>query len=689
MAPEQAAGKELPVTTAVDVYGLGAILYALLTGRPPFRGATPVETLRQVQHEEPRPPRALNPHINRDLETICLKCLEKAPANRYGSAEALAQDLERWVAGEPIAARSARIWERVWKWARRRPAIAGLLLVSLLSTVGMATGVLWHNAKLQTALTVAEHERQRADGNFQKARQAVDQMLTEVGEQMFETPEAQQLRLRVLERATEFYRGFLAEAPTDPFVRHETARTLFRVGSFYRSEANAQQAVDLLTSAIELLEELAAEYPKVPEYTADLAESHDALSYVYSRLDRRAAALVEENKVLDLYQRLATEFPNVVEYRRKTAIHHSALGNTLGTVGRNREAEEHYRLALAVLQGIEAEFPENGPEHAELARSGLWFGRFLFQSNRLEEARQVLETALERQEKYMAGDPKSLSRRYLADGFWWTLGLTHLEAGRAEEAERCLSQAVALSQRWVNDMPRSFDKRRDLPQFSAHRAAAQLALGRRSEAERLLRESLALTEVLRDQWPDVPLCTTDLGWAHFRLGVFLDDGAGSEESAEHFRAAIDLFLTAVRQVPNGTDNHYALAWALTACPDERFRDPPQAVEQARKALGFSRGGRYEPWQALALALLRTGQYAEALEAIENCRQLRSGGDALDWFLTAMALAHLDRKQEAREWYERGATAMHNPHYGLLALLKSEAETLTANTTKNTEDTKED
>jgi WD40 repeat protein/serine/threonine protein kinase len=170
--PEQAEGQASRIGPASDVYGLGAILYELLTGRPPFRAETTLETLRQVTTVEPASPRSLAPRLPRDLETICLTCLEKEPGRRYASALALAEDLRRFLAGEPTHARPASALRRAAHWLRRHPAAASALAAGLLLALTITLGAVWHSAQLGAALEGEQRERLAAQWNEGRARQS-------------------------------------------------------------------------------------------------------------------------------------------------------------------------------------------------------------------------------------------------------------------------------------------------------------------------------------------------------------------------------------------------------------------------------------------------------------------------------------------------------------------------------------
>jgi WD40 repeat protein len=198
MAPEQACGKSRAIGPAADVYALGATLYECLTGRPPFKAATPLDTLLLVIGEEPVPPRVLQPKVPRDLETISLRCLEKVPAKRYATAQNLAEDLRRFLAGEPVTARPVSGAERGWRWAKRHPTAAGLLGVSAVLVLLLVAGAValcfdaqvrglnkqlqGLNQELQTTLQYAEVERDDAQAQRQEAEKQKGEVEKQKGE---------------------------------------------------------------------------------------------------------------------------------------------------------------------------------------------------------------------------------------------------------------------------------------------------------------------------------------------------------------------------------------------------------------------------------------------------------------------------------------------------------------------------
>jgi WD40 repeat protein len=234
MPPEQARSEKV-LTTGVDIYSLGAILYELLTGRPPFRAETPLDTIMQVLDSEPQHPRLLNPRIDPDLETICLKCLEKEPAKRFGSAEALAEDLERWSRGEPIEARRSNLAERCVKWVRRRPTIAALSAACFVVLIVGMSGVFYQWYQTQRAWQAEKTARGDADEKGQLAIARAEELTRQHQQLQEELHQSNLLRSDLLVRSNDFsqaeallWRSYLARPDT------RDRRAWWRLWNLYR-----------------------------------------------------------------------------------------------------------------------------------------------------------------------------------------------------------------------------------------------------------------------------------------------------------------------------------------------------------------------------------------------------------------------------------------------------------------------
>jgi tetratricopeptide (TPR) repeat protein len=268
MAPEQAKGLGKEAGPPADVYALGAILYELLTGRPPFRGATPTDTLIQVVADEPVPPSRLQPKLPRDLETICLKCLHKEPGRRYPSAAELAADLRRFGQGEPILARPVGALERVAKWVRRNPLLAclsaGLAVVVLAASVTVF--ILWRQAEQaaqaeHARATEAEAARREADATLQEmAGQAVhlcDYVLNR--EDVSQPPNPQHERL--LAAATAACERYAANHAGDTAYQQKLVQVLNNTGGYYMFRGRHETALKYHLRALEVARRLAEADP--------------------------------------------------------------------------------------------------------------------------------------------------------------------------------------------------------------------------------------------------------------------------------------------------------------------------------------------------------------------------------------------------------------------------------------------
>jgi serine/threonine-protein kinase len=676
MAPEQAAGKS-GVTAVVDVYGLGAILYEALTGRPPFAAATVDATLGQVRQDEPVPPRRLQPTVPRDLETICLKCLRKEPGRRYASALALADDLRRFGAGEPVRARPVGTGERVVVWCRRNPGAAGLLAALVLVFLAGGAGVLWqwHRASSNAAAfrrerDAARQEKERAERHLRMVHNGVDR-LTRLGRDLLQRPRQYRTGQAVLEQALALYREMLPEAGNDPAVRREAAGLFGQVASIHHTLGHPGKAAEAYDRQARLLDGLLMEKPGSKGLRMQLAASHRYRGNALRDLGKAGEARRAYDRAAELHEGLLGEAPDDAGYQMALA---NTLLNTATLLSRRDQAEELERLYRRVvkLNRAAVRATRGDPRYrAELALGLEDQGLFFLDTGRGPRAEAAVREALTiRQGVRAGGHLKGYIEDYVARSFV-NLGRVLAAAGRAREAEQSYRKAVDLLDGIVKEFPKSALRRAALARALAVRADFLGDLGRRREAEAVCRRAICHYESLKADFPEDPRHRRSLLGSYLKLvGLLWELGRRGEADGPYRKAlALDPADPAINN---------DLAWFLATGPEPGLRDAALAVRRARKAVAaLPKSGNCR--NTLGVAHYRSGDARAAVAALEEAMRLRAGGDGFDWFFLAMAHGRLGQRDQARAWLGRAVRWMdkYRPHDGELRRFRAEAEALLA------------
>ena len=358
MAPEQAEGQAKRVGPLSDVYALGAILYQALTGKPPFLGESQLETLKLVATTEPVPPRDSRPDIPRDVETICLKCLQKEPAKRYPAASALADDLRRFLEGRPIMARPLRTWERSWRWCRRNPKLAvvsGLLAATVLLSAGAVIGLTYrHNLRLRDEIGRTQAKNAEARRNYQEARSTIQAMLRRLGDRRVAgSPRLLDLSRDLQEDALAFYDRILGKTDSaDPLVRADTVRAFMDASVLQAVLGRNDEATKHARHALILVEGLRAERPDDNEYLVLHAQSLMRLSAYLRGAKEDERARVAGRKSIALAERVVKASPEDLGNQDLLASCHNNYASTWSRIN-DAEAKVHYQKAIEIRERID------------------------------------------------------------------------------------------------------------------------------------------------------------------------------------------------------------------------------------------------------------------------------------------------------------------------------------------------
>jgi serine/threonine protein kinase len=548
MAPEQASGQLELVDQRTDIYGLGAILYEVLTGQPPFAGADTQEVLRKVCSEAPIRPRAVIPTAPAALEAVCLRALAKSRSDRYASAGDLAGEVRRWMADEPVQAYREPWLARVSRWTRRRKAlVTSAAALLLLSTVGLAAGtVLISQEKAR-----ADEARVRAEENFRLARDAVDRYYTHVSEsKLLNVPHLQPLRKDLLESARQFYEEFARKRGDDSNVKADLATAYLRLAEITSEIGSKLDAIDIASKALALFEKLMAVDRANADYLRGAAWCSTSLGLWYDGTGQTELAEKALLKGLGLQHELTRSHPAAPRYQGDLAVSEQRLGALYRKLGRIGQAEQSYQRGREALDRLVHDYPDVPEYQHKLAMLSNHLGYIYAETQRTSQAEELFHKARRIEEELVAAHAEIPEhQRYLA-AIHNDLGFLYAMAQQAEKSEAAYHNALAVYEKLTRDFP-------DVADYLSQRAKTYLnlgtlmgSLGRRSDELQAIKGSLAIYQELAQDHPDVPDYQAELAKCWNNLAVVHHVANDTEPAADAYRRALSLWQPLSEKYPD-------------------------------------------------------------------------------------------------------------------------------------------